>query len=388
MVTVAFVLDLSNNWLGGVNYYRNLLTAISRYGSDSICVKIFLPKGQDIDAFGDLSKNVEFIPVSFPARWTFSWFIRKVWMKIFHQDMFLAHHLRRYGVNVLSHIQSSVWCPGVKNIAWIPDFQHKYLPEFFSKKELSIRDAEFERIAACMDKVILSSKAAKDDFIKYYPQYKEKACVLHFVPVLDFVPLNGVSKVQEKYGIAGKYFFLPNQYWKHKNHKVVLEALRILKEEGKFVRAVSTGNTSDYRAPGYFAEIKAFVKEHELGDRYLILGMIPYADMQALAEASLGYINPSFFEGWSTTVEEAKYRGKLILLSDLKVHREQAPEKSVFFDPNDSEELAKKMWDMWQQPMMSEDVDALKRKNEAALQEFAQDYAKIVAASSYSFPLE
>jgi len=388
MVTVAFVLDLSNNWLGGVNYYRNLLTAISRYGSDSICVKIFLPKGQDIDAFGDLSKNVEFIPVSFPARWTFSWFIRKVWMKIFHQDMFLAHHLRRYGVNVLSHIQSSVWCPGVKNIAWIPDFQHKYLPEFFSKKELSIRDAEFERIAACMDKVILSSKAAKDDFIKYYPQYKEKACVLHFVPVLDFVPLNGVSKVQEKYGIAGKYFFLPNQYWKHKNHKVVLEALRILKEDGNFVRVVSTGNTSDYRAPEYFAEIKEFIKEHELVDRYLILGMIPYADVQALAEASLGYINPSFFEGWSTTVEEAKYRGKPILLSDLKVHREQAPEKSVFFDPNDSEELAKKMWDMWQQPMMSEDVDALKRKNEAALQEFAQDYAKIVAASSYSFPLE
>ena len=243
-------------------------------------------------------------------------------------------------------------------------------------------------MAACMDKVILSSETAKADFIKYYPQYKDKACVLHFAPVLDFVPLNGVSKVQEKYGIAGKYFFLPNQYWKHKNHKVVLEALRILKEDGNFVRVVSTGNTSDYRAPEYFAEIKEFIKEHELVDRYLILGMIPYADVQALAEASLGYINPSFFEGWSTTVEEAKYRGKPILLSDLKVHREQAPEKSVFFDPNDSEELAKKMWDMWQQPMMSEDVDALKRKNEAALQEFAQDYAKIVAASSYSFPLE
>ncbi len=378
MVTVAFVLDLSNNWLGGVNYYRNLLTAISRYGSDSICVKIFLPKGQDIDAFGDLPKNVEFIPVSFPARWTFSWFIRKVWMKIFHQDMFLAQHLRRHGVDVLSHIQSSVRCPGVKSIAWIPDFQHKYLPEFFSKKELLIRDAEYESMAACMDKVILSSETAKDDFIKYYPQHKEKACVLHFAPVLDFDSPKQVNVVEEKYGIAGKYFFLPNQYWKHKNHKVILEALRILKEEGKFVRVVSTGNTRDYRAPGYFAEINAFVKEHELGDRYLILGMIPYADVQALAEASLGYINSSFFEGWSTTVEEAKYRGKPILLSDLKVHREQAPSKGVFFNPNAPEELAKKMWDMWQQPILNEDVDALKRKNKAALQEFARDYCDIV----------
>ena len=106
--------------------------------------------------------------------------------------------------------------------------------------------------------------------------------------------------------------------------------------------------------------------------------MIPYADVQALAEGSLGYINPSFFEGWSTTVEEAKYRGKPILLSDLKVHREQAPSKGVFFNPNAPEELAKKMWDMWQQPILNEDVDALKRKNKAALQEFARDYCDIV----------
>ena len=106
--------------------------------------------------------------------------------------------------------------------------------------------------------------------------------------------------------------------------------------------------------------------------------MLSYADVQALAEASLGYINPSFFEGWSTTVEEAKYRGKPILLSDLKVHREQAPRRGVFFDPNDPEDLAKKMWDMWQQPILNEDVDVLKRANEAALQKFAKDYCDIV----------
>lgn len=93
---------------------------------------------------------------------------------------------------------------------------------------------------------------------------------------------------------------------------------------------------------------------------------------------SLGYINPSFFEGWSTTVEEAKYRGKPILLSDLKVHREQAPAKSVFFDPNDPEDLAKKMWDLWQQATLNEDVDVLKRRNEAALLRVATEYGEIV----------
>jgi glycosyltransferase, family 1 len=301
-----------------------------------------------------------------------------VWVKIFRRDVILARYLRHHGVDVISHADLAVRHSGIKTIAWIPDFQHKYLPEFFSKAELSSRDAEFERMAECMDKVILSSETAKDDFIRYYPQYRDKAYVLHFAPVLDFDSLNQTNKIEEQYGVDGKFFFLPNQYWKHKNHKVVLQALRILKDEGKFIRVISTGNTSDYRAPGHFAEIETFIKEYGLDDRYLILGMIPYADVQALAAYSLGYINPSLFEGWSTTVEEAKYRGKPILLSDLKVHREQAPSRGVFFNPNDPEDLAKKMWDMWQQPVQVEEIDSLKKMNDEALRQFAKDYYQIV----------
>lgn len=378
MVTVAFVLNLSSNWLGGINYYRNLLTAISRYESDSIRVKVFLPEGQKADSFHISSKNIEFIYCPLITKWSLSWFVRKVWGKIFRRDVILARYLRHHGVDVISHADLAVRHSGIKTIAWIPDFQHKYLPEFFSKAELSSRDAEFERMAECMDKVILSSETAKDDFIRYYPQYRDKAYVLHFAPVLDFDSLNQTSKIEEQYGVDGKFFFLPNQYWKHKNHKVVLQALRILKDEGKFVRVISTGNTSDYRAPGHFAEIETFIKEYGLDDRYLILGMIPYADVQALAAYSLGYINPSLFEGWSTTVEEAKYRGKPILLSDLKVHREQAPSRGVFFNPNDPEDLAKKMWDMWQQPVQVEEIDSLKKMNDEALRQFAKDYYQIV----------
>lgn len=377
-MTVAFVLNLSSNWLGGINYYRNLLTAISRYESDSIRVKVFLPEGQKADNFHISSKNIEFIYCPLITKWSLSWFVRKVWVKIFRRDVILARYLRHHGVDVISHADLAVRHSGIKTIAWIPDFQHKYLPEFFSKAELSSRDAEFERMAECMDKVILSSETAKDDFIRYYPQYRDKAYVLHFAPVLDFDSLNQTNKIEEQYGVDGKFFFLPNQYWKHKNHKVVLQALRILKDEGKFIRVISTGNTSDYRAPGHFAEIETFIKEYGLDDRYLILGMIPYADVQALAAYSLGYINPSLFEGWSTTVEEAKYRGKPILLSDLKVHREQAPSRGVFFNPNDPEDLAKKMWDMWQQPVQVEEIDSLKKMNDEALRQFAKDYYQIV----------
>ncbi len=56
--------------------------------------------------------------------------------------------------------------------------------------------------------------------------------------------------------------------------------------------------------------------------------------------ASAATINPSLFEGWSTTVEEAKAIGAPMILSNLAVHREQAGERAIYFDPHDPADLA------------------------------------------------
>ena len=44
-------------------------------------------------------------------------------------------------------------------------------------------------------------------------------------------------------------------------------------------------------------------------------------------------INPSLFEGWSTTVEEAKLFDKKMILSDIKVHNDQAVKNTLFLAP-------------------------------------------------------
>lgn len=378
MTIVAFMLDVGPGWLGGLNYYRNLFSVVSQYQAKDFRIKAFVPTGTDMSIFQDFPKEVEFVPTTFLQRGSFSWLIRKSFLKLFRKDWILSSYLRKHSIDVISHLQSAIYCPRIKTIAWIPDFQHKHLPDFFTCDEIAARDVTFAAMAREMDAVILSSCTAKADFVSYYPQYADKARVLHFVPQLDFSPVLASSGLEARYGVKGRFFFLPNQYWVHKNHKTVIEALHILKEQGRYVCVVSTGSTQDYRVPKHFAAIESMIEKYGVKDRYFILGIIPYADVQSLAEASVGYINPSFFEGWSTTVEEAKYRGKPILLSDLPVHREQAPAKGVFFDPNDAEDLAKKMWDMWQQPSSNESADSLKNINEDALKNFAKDYAEIV----------
>lgn len=68
--------------------------------------------------------------------------------------------------------------------------------------------------------------------------------------------------------------------------------------------------------------------------------MIPLPHVYALLRASTALINPSRFEGWSTTVEEAKSFGVPMILSDIDVHREQSSGAARYFGIDDPVLLA------------------------------------------------
>lgn len=377
-IKVAFLLDVNKNWLGGINYYRNLLNAVTQYGHNDIEYMIFASKNADISLLNDYPNNIPIVQSGlFTVRHPL-WILRRIIAKITGYDLLGEWYLTNRGVSVISHAPGNDKYRKIKTSTWIPDFQHKYCKEFFSDDELNSRDAAFFAQARNNDVVILSSHAAEDDFKKFIPQFADKAEVLQFVPTLNFAEQVEENVIYEKYNIGHKFFFLPNQYWIHKNHMTVLKALRLLKEQGHDVHVVSTGNTSDYRAPNLLDEINAYIKKYNLEDNYRILGLIPYDDVQMLADNCHAYINPSFFEGWSTTVEEAKYRGKRIILSDLKVHREQNPKYGIFFNPHNYEDLSDKMFSVWNEERVHVPQEELIAYNSEMKMKFAERFEQII----------
>ena len=187
------------------------------------------------------------------------------------------------------------------------------------------------------------------------------------------------DKLRKKYNLPKKFFFLPNQYWIHKNHKVVLEALKVLKQQIPDMVVVSTGNTKDYRVTEHYEKLQQYITDNHLTENYRILGLVPYEDVQALGQFCVAYINPSLFEGWSTVVEEAKYRGKRIILSNLSVHQEQAPALGRYFAPHDVNELANIMAQVWHEKEPKQDIKQLKKILENRRNSFAQNYMDICA---------
>ncbi len=236
-----------------------------------------------------------------------------------------------------------------RSCPWITDFQHKHMPQLFSKSEIKYRDKAFAAIADNGSKVVVSSKTAEADFKRFFSQSITKVEVLHFrtSPPPTWY-LSNSSDIQHKYNLSDKFFLLSNQFWQHKNHLVVMEALKLLQAEKIYPIVVCTGHIYDYRKPDYSDRILQTIHTYKLSKQFLLLGLIPRSDQIQLMRRSIAVIQPSLFEGWSTVVEDARCCAKKMILSDLPVHLEQDPPGCTFFQRNNPEDLANVMANCWQ----------------------------------------
>ncbi|MNG06830.1 Glycosyl transferases group 1 [compost metagenome] len=173
---------------------------------------------------------------------------------------------------------------------------------------------------------------------------------------------------------------MPNQYWVHKNHELVLNSLIEYNHDLDF-EVISTGAMKDYRRDSHIDDINRLINQVP-DNKYKSLGLVPREDMLALMAACIAVINPSKFEGWSTTVEEAKYMGKRLILSNLPVHREQNPADSIFVDVSDVKSLSSGLHQMLIE--FNLDVENIRRNNAHALynnarEKYALDYISYIS---------
>ncbi len=229
---------------------------------------------------------------------------------------------------------------------WIPDWQCQHNPEMFDEKEKSRRFMHYRELAKGPTACLFSSQQAIEDTRKLFPNYdSSKWHVFNFPAVFDeniwSVNEKKAAEIRSRLNIPEQYLIVCNQFWKHKNHLLIAEALQQLPETD--IHVVMTGALVDDRWPKYAEKMKALFKQPEIANRITITGRISREEQLSLLAGATGYIQPSFFEGWSTFVEEARALGLPGLLSDIPVHKEQSPPCSVYFDPNSSLDLAEKL---------------------------------------------
>ncbi len=388
MIRVAFIGNYTKEWMGGVNYLGNLLYALSKLEDKKIKSIVFLGKKADAEILQKFEPYAEIVQDTLFDKKSLKWILSRLLEKFFNTTMMTTRILKKHNIAAVSHINQMNSYKDIIKISWIPDFQHIYLPEFFSKRELEHRNQLFLKTLSESQSIIVSSQDAYQDCSAFAPEFIDKVHILHFVsqpnPKVFALDVKYRDKLEDKYQFKGKFFYLPNQFWKHKNHMLVFQAVKLLKDQGIEVLILCSGLMSDYRYPEYAKEIDMFVRGNYLENNIKLLGLIDYDDVYYFIRNSLAVINSSLFEGWSSTVEECKSIGKNMILSGIPIHKEQNPPDSLYFDPHDASELSEQLKQIWNRKVSIPNIDMEKRSKEQLDKrtiDFAYTYEDIVLKS-------
>lgn len=351
MTRVAFTVFGGDGWTGGINYLRNLLSALADLSSKPVEAVLFIAPETPADSVAALLPFLAQPPVVVPG-----WGVeagtraaRLLGSALLQRDAVSLRAFREQRIDVV--FQHAAWYGyrfPMPTLAWIADFQHRHLPQMFSTANRLKRDLGYAALSRCATQLMVSSEDARQDCEAFFPASRGRITVLPFcVTPPDPARQLSAQEVQRHHQLPSRYFYMPNQLWRHKNHGTVIEALQLLKQRGVPVVVVATGKAADARNPGHPESVLALARQYGLEQEFRFLGLVPYAHVMPLARGALALINPSLFEGWSTTVEEAKALGVPMLLSGIRLHREQAGSLARYFDPAAPEQLADAMAEAW-----------------------------------------
>ena len=380
---VAFTIIPRRIWVGGYNYQSNLFAALNQYRQGEIAPVVFAGEqddAADLEALARIQGVETAQSAAFDRRRT-----GLAAALSFGLDYAALAEFRETKIDVVfESARFFGWRLPYPSLAWFPDFQHQRLAHLFSPAARWQREFGFRVQIASGRTIVLSSESALRDCQKLYPGVAHRTSVVRFAtePPRDLLTSNP-SDVIGHYGLPSKYFYLPNQFWRHKNHQVVVDALAILAKHGKDIVVAVSGSKHDAREPEYFDTIMRQVVGRGLEENFRYLGMIPLPHVYALLRATTALINPSRFEGWSTTVEEAKSFGVPMILSNIDVHREQTDGKASYFDINDPSSLAALLAKASQNPELAF-VRNLLPDAGARVAAFASDFVNTVQRASQS----
>ncbi len=378
------VVDRSDSrWPAGAAYTRMLIHSLTAAcsGTDTEVCILTERRGVDVRQTDLPARTIPLVePAYFRGEKKLRQWLRKPFFK--SDLMFSAD---KHGVSVLLPLfKVPADHSAASTIGWIPDFQHRYLIDRFSAADRSKREANFKTLVNRATLMLLSSKVALahyQEFVQEHaPHHADKARVAPFPSLFAFEPPSGDPETtRARFKLPPRFILVANQFWAHKNHCVVIESIRQLRERGVCIPVVMTGMPIDWLEPENMpiSRLLHAIAAADLGGQVKVLGLVDKGDLINLMRMSVLVVQPSLFEGWSTVVQDAKALGRPLICSDIAVHQEQAPGALGHFPCDRPNVLADLLADHWEKLEPGPDP-ARERNALAAEREFAHRHGKML----------
>lgn len=250
----------------------------------------------------------------------------------------------RDSVDLVYFVSPSSLCLTLQELPYIMtvwDVCHRDSPEFPEVRqfnEFHATDWLYRNGLAGAFLVLADSDALADRIAERYGITRDRLLTMPFAPA-PLAAQQYSSRMQDvlnKYQLEEGYFFYPAQFWAHKNHIRILQALSELKRSGDERVVVFAGGDK-----GNLPHVRDSIAALGLGSLVKILGFVPHEDLRGLYEGCAAVVMPTYFGPTNLPPLEAWSIGRPLIYSSTCARH--AGGAALLVDPDDASALAAAM---------------------------------------------
>jgi glycosyltransferase involved in cell wall biosynthesis len=272
----------------------------------------------------------------------------------------------------------------IPTISIIHDLMHRYEPAFPEVGSAGIvreRERVFRSMCRFCRVLLVDSQLGKQQVIESYGDVLHaNVMVLPFLPasyILNHDTKRDYSSVREKYSLPEQYIFYPAQFWEHKNHRRLVEAIKLLQQRGIAVNAVFAGSANNS-----YASVMQLIDELGLRERIRVLGYVPDDDIVGLYKSARALVMPTFFGPTNIPPLEAFFLGVPVACSNIYAMPEQVGDAALLFDPRSVGDIAEKVDRLWTDAHLRNELvkRGYDRARDMTIEKYARHWEMIIEA--------
>lgn len=270
--------------------------------------------------------------------------LRKDWMwlivKKFKLKSFFERILDKYNIDLVYFLYPSDLSLDLVShnyIITVWDFCHRDFPEFPEVsfyRRFEYREIIYNKSLKKAFAVIVDSEISKNNLVRRYNIDEDRVYVLPFLPSINAYSKKEVD-IRSKYKINNEYIYYPAQFWPHKNHVYIIDALSILNKKNIIIDAVFSGSDK-----GNLDYVLEYAKKKGVSHLVKYIGFVPDEDIYSLYKNALALVMPTYFGPTNIPPLEAFYIGVPVIYSDLPGLRNQVGDAALLCDLNNPSSLA------------------------------------------------
>ncbi|OLE51507.1 MAG: hypothetical protein AUG51_22245 [Acidobacteria bacterium 13_1_20CM_3_53_8] len=252
----------------------------------------------------------------------------------------LAAELRRRPVDLL-HVQFTAPpfapCPVV---ALIPDLAFEHLPETFKRRSRVQLRLTVRRTAQTAAHIITCSDYSRRDIMETYRVEPERITTIPHAAPAHFKPTcpEEVARVRDRYQLEEGYLLAVGSIQPRKNLVRLVHAyenLQHARPHDKLPQLVLVGKHA-----WLYGETLRAVETSTVRRRVVFTGYVSESDLPGLYTGALGFVYPSYFEGFGLPPLEAMQCGVPVIAGNRTSLPEVVGDAGLLVDPFDEQAIA------------------------------------------------